>query len=635
MLEVIRKYAHSWLAKLILALIIIPFAMWGVDSYMKYGGDEGVVARVGDQKIGRQEFDRMLREQEQRLRGMLGANFDPAMMERAEVRRPLLDNLINQRVLLQEAARTGWVPSDAELATVIASIPAFQQDGKFAKGRYETAVREQGLTPQVFEARLRQEMMVGQLRDSIVDSALVSKTVLGRMIRISEQQREVSRADFTPEQFLAQAKVEPAALRSYYDKHQDEFRLPEQVRLEYVVLSVSELMKQLTVSDEEVKKYYAEHASRYGEPEQRRASHILITFPANATPAEKAAAHAKADEILVQLRRNPEKFAEIARQHSQDTGSAAQGGDLGFFGRGAMTKPFEEAVFGMKAGEIAGPVESQFGAHLIRLTAVRPARTTPLERVRDDIAQELRKQQAGRKFAEAAESFSNMVYEKPDSLKPAAQAFGREVQTSGWLARKGGENGLLGNEKLLQAAFAEDALKHKRNTEAVEVAPNTLISARVVDYRAASLRPFAEVSAELGQRLQREQAAALAVTQGKAVLAQLQEGKGAPQLPWSAPQTLSRQHAQGLSQAAVSRAFAVEPRTLPAYTWLENPQGGFTLLRISRVIEADAIDDTKKKAYAERMRQITAQENFAAYLQSLKDRSEITIVQQGLDKGGR
>lgn len=635
MLEVIRKYAHSWLAKLILALITIPFAMWGVDSYMKYGGDEGVVARVGDQKIGRQEFDRMLREQEQRLRGMLGANFDPAMMERAEVRRPLLDNLINQRVLLQEAARTGWVPSDAELATVIASIPAFQQDGKFAKGRYEAAVREQGLTPQAFEARLRQEMMVGQLRDSIIDSALVSKTVLGRMIRISEQQREVSRADFTPEQFLAQAKVEPAALRSYYDKHQDEFRLPEQVRLEYVVLSVSELMKQLTVSDEEIKKYYAEHASRYGEPEQRRASHILITFPANATPAEKAAAHAKADEILVQLRRNPEKFAEIARQHSQDTGSAAQGGDLGFFGRGAMTKPFEEAVFGMKAGEIAGPVESQFGAHLIRLTAVRPARTTPLERVRDDIAQELKKQQAGRKFAEAAESFSNMVYEKPDSLKPAAQAFGREVQTSGWLARKGGENGLLGNEKLLQAAFAEDALKHKRNTEAVEVAPNTLISARVVDYRAASLRPFAEVSAELGQRLQREQAAALAVTQGKAVLAQLQEGKGAPQLPWSAPQTLSRQHAQGLSQAAVSRAFAVEPRTLPAYTWLENPQGGGTLLRISRVIEADAIDDAKKKAYAERMRQITAQENFAAYLQSLKDRSEITIVQQGVDKGGR
>lgn len=635
MLEVIRKYAHSWLAKLILALITIPFAMWGVDSYLKYGGDEGVVARVGDQKIGRQEFDRMLREQEQRLRGMLGANFDPAMMERAEVRRPLLDNLINQRVLLQEAARTGWVPSDAELATVIASIPAFQQDGKFAKGRYEAAVREQGLTPQAFEARLRQEMMVGQLRDSIIDSALVSKTVLGRMIRISEQQREVSRADFTPEQFLAQAKVEPAALRSYYDKHQDEFRLPEQVRLEYVVLSVSELMKQLTVSDEEVKKYYAEHASRYGEPEQRRASHILITFPANATPAEKAAAHAKADEILVQLRRNPEKFAEIARQHSQDTGSAAQGGDLGFFGRGAMTKPFEEAVFGMKAGEIAGPVESQFGAHLIRLTAVRPARTTPLERVRDDISQELKKQQAGRKFAEAAESFSNMVYEKPDSLKPAAQAFGREVQTSGWLARKGGENGLLGNEKLLQAAFAEDALKHKRNTEAVEVAPNTLISARVVDYRAASLRPFAEVSAELGQRLQREQAAALAVTQGKAVLAQLQEGKGAPQLPWSAPQTLSRQHAQGLSQAAVSRAFAVESRTLPAYTWLENPQGGGTLLRISRVIEADAIDDAKKKAYAERMRQITAQENFAAYLQSVKDRSEITIVQQGLDKGGR
>lgn len=635
MLEVIRKYAHSWLAKLILALIIIPFAMWGVDSYMKYGGDEGVVARVGDQKIGRQEFDRMLREQEQRLRGMLGANFDPAMMERAEVRRPLLDNLINQRVLLQEAARTGWVPSDAELATVIASIPAFQQDGKFAKGRYEAAVREQGLTPQAFEARLRQEMMVGQLRDSIIDSALVSKTVLGRMIRISEQQREVSRADFTPEQFLAQAKVEPAALRSYYDKHQDEFRLPEQVRLEYVVLSVNELMKQLTVSDEEIKKYYAEHASRYGEPEQRRASHILVTFPANATPAEKAAAHAKADEILVQLRRNPEKFAEIARQHSQDTGSAAQGGDLGFFGRGAMAKPFEEAVFGMKAGEIAGPVESQFGAHLIRLTAVRPARTTPLERVRDDIAQELKKQQAGRKFAEAAESFSNMVYEKPDSLKPAAQAFGREVQTSGWLARKGGENGLLGNEKLLQAAFAEDALKHKRNTEAIEVAPNTLISARVVDYRAASLRPFAEVSAELGQRLQREQAAALAVTQGKAVLAQLQEGKGAPQLPWSAPQTLSRQHAQGLSQAAVSRAFAVEPRTLPAYTWLENPQGGGTLLRISRVIEADAIDDAKKKAYAERMRQITAQENFAAYLQSLKDRSEITIVQQGLDKGGR
>lgn len=633
MLEAIRKRSQGWLAKLILVLITIPFAMWGVESYLQSGGDGDAVATVNGSKITQREFTQALKDQQERLRSALGRDYDPSLLDSPEMRRSILDGLINQRLLMSEAARSGMLVSDAQLAAVIAAEPSFQQDGKFSQERYERLLKQQGLSPVGFEARVRQDIMMQQLRDSFAESAFVPRTVLENAARIAEQKREISQVSLAADQYLAQAKVDAAAIKTYYDNHQADFSVPEQVRLEYVVLSPDSVAGQVPVSDEDVKKYYEEHAARYLDLGERQASHILIALAPTASEAERAAAAARAKRIYEQVKQNPAGFAEVARKESQDPGSAPQGGDLGFFPPGGMVKPFSDAVFQMKVGDIVGPVQSEFGYHIIKLSAVKPGKTVSFEQAKAEIAEELKKEKAQARFAEAAETLSNLAYEQSDSLKPAAEALKLAIQSSAWVSKKGGEVPLLGNEKLLQAVFAEDAVKNRRNTEAIEVAPSTLVAARVIEYKPSSVKPLDVVSAEIGEKLRREQATAAAVQDGKARLVKLQQGE-APSLDWSAPQLVGRTDTQGLSGTTLSATFKADVRKLPAYVGVENPQGGYTLVRVSRVVEG-TVDAAKTVGYAQNLQRLLAEESVSAYLAYLKQKADIKVVRENVEKKDR
>lgn len=620
MLEIIRERAQGLIVKIILGLITIPFALWGVDSYIRGGDKVDIVAEVNGQNITRQEFSRTLKEQQERMRGAMGERFDPAMLDRPEVRQSVLDGLVQQHLLAMEANRVGINLPDTLLASIIAEIPEFQQDGKFSQARYESMIRAQDMTPAVFEHRLRQNLVIQQLFEGLSHGVAVPRTSEEMVARLAEQQREISLAMLTPEQYMIQLKVDPADVKAYYDKHREEFLVPEQARLDYVVLSADELQQQMVASDEEVKKYYDEHSAQYHEAEQRRASHILI--------AERT----QAEQILKEIKQNPARFEDLAKQHSKDPGSAAQGGDLGFFARGAMVKPFEDAAFGMKGGEISGLVQSDFGFHIIKLTAIRPGGARSLDEVRGEIAQELKKQKAAKKFAELAETFSNTVYEQPDSLNPVADALKLKIQSSPWISKKGTDMALLKHPKLLQAVFSEDALKLKRNTEAVEVAPNTLVAARVAEYKAASYKPFEELHTELAKRLLRERGNVAAVKQGKDALASLQKGGAVADLKWGATILISRENASSMGKDALSQIFRADAGKLPAYTGIENPKGGYTLIKVSKVVEPDAIDPAKRKSYANQLRQVFAQEYSSAYLASLKQKADISIKKEKLEK---
>ena len=620
MLEIIRERAQGVIVKIILGLITIPFALWGVDSYIRGGDKVDIVAEVNGQNITRQEFSRTLKEQQERMRGAMGERYDPAMLDRPEVRQSVLDGLVQQHLLVMEANRVGINLPDTLLASIIAEIPEFQQDGKFSQARYESMIRAQDMTPAVFEHRLRQNLVIQQLFEGLSHGVAVPRISEEMVARLAEQQREISLAMLTPEQYMIQLKVDPADVKAYYDKHREEFLVPEQARLDYVVLSADELQQQMVVSDEEVKKYYDEHSAQYNEAEQRRASHILI--------AERT----QAERILKEIKQNPARFEDLAKQHSKDPGSAAQGGDLGFFTRGAMVKPFEDAAFGMKGGEISGLVQSDFGFHIIKLTAIRHGGARSLDEVKGEIAQELKKQKAVKKFAELAETFSNTVYEQPDSLNPVADALKLKIQSSPWISKKGTDMALLKHPKLLQAVFSEDALKLKRNTEAVEVAPNTLVVARVAEYKAASYKPFEELNTELAKRLLHEQGNVAAVKQGKDALASLQKGGAVADLKWGATILISRENASSMGKDALSHIFRADAGKLPAYTGIENPKGGYTLIKISKVVEPDAIDPAKRKSYANQLRQVFAQEYSSAYLASLKQKADISIKKEKLEK---
>jgi len=630
MFDAVRN--NKRIVQIFLGLITLPFAFWGIDSYVRNSGAGSDLASVGDSKISIPQFEQALRERQDQMRQSMGASFKPEIMNSPEVRLGILNSLIDQRLLLLEASKNRLMTSDEALRDFISNVPALQENGKFSMSRYESVLRSQNMSQPQFEARVRQDLTLQQLIGTIGSSAFVSSTQAEAMLRLQSEERQFNEFRISSEQFADKVKIEPAAVQKFYDENKSRFEVPEQVKAEYVILSLDALLPQVTVSDAEVKTWFEGHQDRYQQPEERRASHILI--PTNGD-AGKEKAKAKAEDVLKEIQKAPSKFADLAKQHSQDPGSAQKGGDLGFFGRGMMVKPFEDAVFGQKEGEISGLVESDFGYHIIKVTGIKAAKQRPLDEVRAEIEGELKRQAATRKFAEAAESFNNMVYEQSDSLQPVVDKFKLKVQQSGWLPKNADPQALaalgpLGNEKVVTALFSEDAVKNKRNTEAVEVAPNTLLAARVVEHVPASTRPFDSVKGDIEKYLKAQEAQAQAKTAGEARLAEL--NKGEDKVAWSASRSASRLQARQLQlpPAALQAIFKADVQKLPAYVGV-SVGNVYALYKITKVNQSEKIDENQLKALRAEYGSIVAQEDLSAYLSSLRSRYKIDVNKAALE----
>ncbi len=619
MFDLVREKRR--LVQIVLALIIVPFALWGVDSYRK-SGDATPLATVNGIKIGQQEFDSALQRQQQRIREMAGSNYDPAFFDKPEIKHSILDGLVTQHLLGEEARRIGLYMTDEQIAQVIASIGAFQTDGRFDKERYEKVLNENGMNRSGFEARIHQDLLIRQLTDVYAQNGYASDTVAADLFRLNEQQRKVAVASLDADAFMKQVKLSDNAISDYYNNNAQEFHIPERAKVEFVVFSADSLRSQVTVSDAEIKQYYKDHLAEFGTQEQRQAAHILISVDKQASDAEKQAARAKAEQVLLKVKKSPGKFAALAKQYSQDPGSATSGGDLGMFGRGAMVKPFEDSVFSLKTGEVSGLVLSDFGYHIIKLIAVKPAKIQALSKVKSMILQRLKLQHANDKFAELAENFSNTVYEQSDSLEPAAELVKMPIQRGVWLS-KGQAPGGLWTDKVLQAVFSEDALQNKRNTEAIEVEPNTMLSARVSEYKPASVRPLSEVSAVIQQKLKKLQARDIAIQQGNKFLEQLQRGEKV-HINWKAVQNITRNQRSGIEPELLQAVFRADAGKLPAYAGVSG-QNGYMLARIDAVKDPERSDEANLGRYEQQIRQITGEALLSAYLADLRKQADITM----------
>src|SRR4051812_47312316 len=367
MFDLVHK--HKKIIQVLLAIIFLPFAFFGIDSYFRSGDAGNTLATVGGQQISQQEFSVALQERQNYLQRMVGGRVDPAMLDSPELRFAVLDGVIRQRLLVSQALRYNVLVPDEQLQQVINEQPAFQDEGKFSHARYVELLKRQNTNEVGFESSLRRDLMVQRVNGGFLQSAFVPNTVAERLLKINAQQREVSQSVLDPEKFASQVKVDDAAVKAYYDANQSAFQVPEQARVEYVVLTLDTMAAQTEVTPDEVKQYYEQNMKQYGKGEERQASHILITVDSKATPEQKQAARVKAEQLLKQVKQNPASFADVARKNSQDPGSAEKGGDLGFFPRGAMVKPFDDAAFQMKVGDISGLVESQFGYHIIKVTS--------------------------------------------------------------------------------------------------------------------------------------------------------------------------------------------------------------------------------------------------------------------------
>jgi peptidyl-prolyl cis-trans isomerase D len=629
MLEAIRERTKGWLAKVILGLITIPFALFGIDQYLQGAGSNVPIAKIDGDAITVQEFGVALQNLRNRLQSE--GQTDMTILERPELRQSVLDKLINDKLLFSEVKRANFNISDAQLSQYITSMPEFTRDGKFSEEVYYQLLTQNRMTLKDFEESIRQDLKAQQAREGLASLAYIPDGLADQTLKVEFQEREVSIAELKTADYLSQVSVTLGQVKEYYEKNKASFQTPEQVELEFLLMSANTLIPTMIVTEAEIQQFYNDNADKFQGDEERRASHILIGFGLSPTPAAKEEARQKAQQVLEEVRKNSDQFAELAKKYSQDPGSAQNGGDLGMFGRGVMVKAFDDAVFSMKPGAISELVESEFGYHIIKLTEIS-GEAQSLATVAPQIRGELLYQKSLAKYTENAENFSNLVYEQSTSLAPAAKAFDLQIQKTPLMSRDDVAR-VFKSDKMRDLVFSEDVLKDGRNTEALEVAPNSLMAARVVNYKPSAPRAFEEVQAGIEEFLRLEAAAKIAIEKGQTALVDLRLGKALDSLDWIPPVIVDRKNAQGLSELTMNNAFKVNVDKLPAYTGVADANKGFLLIKVSAVSSSGLDEESERQAGKIELQAALAAEYVDAYLKALRARNKVTVNQSLLQSG--
>ena len=621
MFEFVRS--HTRLLQLLLFLLVVPsFVLFGVQGYTRFS-EPGMraVATVDGQPITQSEWDlahqRWLDQMRRQMPGL-----DAKLLDTPQARQETLDNLVRERVMRAAAQAGHLAPGDERLARIFRNDPQLaalrNPDGTVNK----EFLAAQGMSSEGFAEQLRADLATRQVMAGLGSASILPKASSSKMLDTWLQRREIELERFMAADYAAKVKPTDAELEAWYKSNEAKLRLPEQARIEYVVLSLDAIKAGLTVPQADVAKFYEDNAARFTAPEERRASHILLNAPKDAPAAEREKARKKAEELLAQVRKAPASFGEVARKHSQDPGSAERGGDLDFFGRGAMVKPFEDKTFSMKAGEISDLVETDFGYHIIRLDAVRGGQRKPLAEVRDEIEQTLRTQQAQKRFAESAEQFTNTVYEQSDSLQPVIDKFklARQTATVQRTAPPGAQ-GPLASSKLLEAVFASDSLKNKRNTEAVDLGGSQLVSARVVEHLPARTPPLADVRERVRESVVREQAAALARKDGEARLGEVRQDAAKA---LARRLVVARNQPQDLPREVLDEVLKAPADKLPAAVGVSLGDAGYAVVRVLKVLPREVDAQTEARLNAQ-LGQLWSAAEAAAYTEALKKRHKVEL----------
>lgn len=624
MFDSFRKY--NKIIMVFLFLLIIPsFVLFGVDRYQGNGQGEKV-ARVAGTDITRPEWDAQHRNEVDRIRRQ-APNIEPALLDSDAARYATLERMVRERVLAAAASKSNMTVSEERLARLFAADPSLASfrtaDGKFDR---ETFMRATGRTPEQYEASVRADLATQQVSLGVSGTTFATASQAAAALNAFYDRREIQVALFKPADFASKVSVSDADLQAFYKDHAAQFQVPEQASVEYLVLDLEAAKKNISVSEADLRSYYDQNSARFGSKEERRASHILIAAPATAPAAEREKARAKAEQLLAEVRKAPNTFADVARKNSQDPGSAEKGGDLDFVTRGAMVKPFEDAMFALKKGEISNVVETEFGYHIIQLNDVKPAVVPPFDKVRATIENEVRGQQATQEFAKAAETFTDIVYQQPDSLKPAAEKLKLTIQTASNVGRTPapGVTGALASRNFLNALFAPDTLERKHNTEAIEIGPNQLASGRVTQYNPARALPFEEVKDKVRTLLVAERAAALAKSEGEAKLAAWQANPtGAA---FGAPVTVSRLETQSQPPAIIEGALRADTSKLPTLIGTDLGAQGFAVVRVIKSVPRTPPAAEVAKQENEQFAQAVGAAENAAYYDLLKNRFKAEIL---------
>ena len=627
MFDFIRK--HTKITMGLLFLLIVPsFVLFGLDGYSQNKDKSPVVAKVDGQEILQSEWDKAHLREIDKLKASM-PSLDAKLLDSPEARYATLERLVRDRVLIAAVAKSKLNTSDQRLARELQSNPDIaalrRPDGTLDMERYKQLLGTQGMSPETFEASVRNDLSTRQVLVGVMGSGFSANVAADTALNAYFEKRDIQIARFATADYAAKLNPTDADLEQFYTANAGLFQAPEQANIEYVLFDVETVKKGIVVAEADLKTYYEQNLQRLSGQEERRASHILITSPKGAPEADRQKAKAKAVELATLVKKLPDSFADVARKNSQDPGSAVAGGDLDFFARDAMVKPFSDAAFAMKKGDVSDVVESEFGYHVIKLTDIKAPKQRTFEEMKPELELDIKKQQAQKKFTETAESFTNSVYEQADSLKPTADRLKLEIKTVTGITRQPapGASGALANPKFLNAIFAADTIEKKRNTEAVEVASNQLISGRVTQYTPARTRPLTEVKDIVRQRWLAQRGADEARKDGIAKLAAWRAAPATAVL--SAPLAVSRDQPQKQSLQVVDAALRADAAALPALAGIDLGAQGYVIVKVLKVLPREASLEAAAKQERTQYSQWWTSAESQAYYNGLKDRFKTEI----------
>jgi len=617
MFDFVRR--HNKIMQFLLVLLVFPsFVLFGIDGYNRFREKGEAVAVVDGQDISQSEWDNALRAETQKLRESM-PNIDAKWLDSPEVKYEILERMVRDRLLSTASSKLYLSVSDQRLAQELQKNPTIaslrKPDGSLDIDRYKQLLATQGMSAESFEGRMRADLAVQQVITGVANGSFMPDTLKNVATTAFNEQREIQVQIFKAEDFIKDVKPTEEQLNAFYKAHSEEFKSSESADVEYLLLDMPSIEKTVSVNESDLKTYFEQNNAKLAGQEERRASHILIGAAKDAPADVRAKAKAKAQELLTAIRKDPQSFAELARKNSQDPVSAAKGGDLDFFTRGSMVKPFEDSAFSLQKGQVSDVVESDFGFHIIKLTDIKALHTPSFEEMRPTLEAQVRRQGAQKKFAESAELFTNMVYEQSDSLKPTADKLKLEIHTLAGVspATNPVQLGALKNPKILTALFSKDSVDKKRNTEAIELAPNLLASARIVKYTPARVLSYDEVKDKVRVAYERENA--LLIAKKTAIERQATWREHPESAHLGASVIVSRQSAQKLAQTVVDAALRVPATSLPAWTGVDLDAQGYAVVEVLKVIpySADVVAKNASEQSTTIAQAASAAENLAYY----------------------
>lgn len=621
MLQNIRDNSQGWIAKTIIGVIVALMALTGFDAIFRATSHSQDAAKVNGDAISQNELSQAVDMQRRQLMQQLGKDFDASLLDENMLREAALKGLIDRKLLLQGARDAKFAFSEAALDQLILQTPEFQVDGKFSAERFDQVIRQMGYGRLQFREMLAQEMLIGQLRTGLAGSGFVTDSQVEAFARLEKQTRDFASITFKAD--VAASKVSDDEIKAHYDAHAKEFMSPDQVVIDYLELKKSAFFDQVSVNEDELQALYEKEIS--GLAEQRHAAHILIEVNDKVNEAQ---AKARIEEIQQRLAKG-EDFAALAKEFSQDPGSASNGGDLGFAGQGVYDPAFEEALYALDKDQVSAPVRTDYGFHLIKLLGVQAPEVPSFASLKDKLTRELKTQQVEQRFVEATKQLVDSAFEASDLSQPA-QELGLKVKTSEPFGREGGE-GVTANRAVIQAAFSPEVMEEGANSSSIELDPETVVVIRVKEHRKPAQLPLEAVADSIRKHLAKEHASAAVKAKGEALIAGLRDGKIAPTAAyegqsWKVQEAVTRNQ-DGIDPVELQALFRMgkpEAKDKPLFGSVSLADGSFVVLRLDGVNEGSAATDEEKSAYRRFLASRAGQQDFAAYRKQLEAKADIT-----------